>query len=390
MTEFHEKQWNKLYEKIVEFKRNNGHCLVPQGYEKDVSLGMWVNTQRQFHSKNTIRLDRKVLLDDIGFVWKVGNYALESIWKKKYEQLVEFKQKNGHCIVGKIGCMDEDNKALGKWISNQRERHRNNKMRLDRKDLLDEIGFGWSVAKSAPDAVERPKNSGSGWNKQYEKLVEFKRKNGHCSVPRTYQKDVSLGKWVSNQRQIHVSNTLRLDRKVLLDELGFVWRKRRAAGNYKMVTDETWHKQYEKLVKFKQTNGHCLVPKRYQEDVSLGAWVSDQRSNHTNTSILQDRKELLDDLGFTWKVRTSGADNTKHDKYYHQQYGKLPELKQTNNNALAARSTITDVRCRHCISHFALYSGRFSHSLSFFAFNLWFRIRIRRRSSAVWLFQMQQ
>jgi hypothetical protein len=358
MTIFADKQWNKQYENLVEFKRNNGHCLIPQGYEKDVSLGMWVNTQRQFQSKNKLRLDRKVLLDELGFVWKVGYYALESIWKNHYEQLVAFKQKNGHCIVGANGCsMDEDNKALGKWICNQRERHRNNNMRLDRKDLLDEIGLVWSVAKSAPNA-QRPNKVETRWNKQFEKLAEFKRKNGHCSVPRTYQEDVSLGKWVSNQRQIHVSNALRLDRKELLDELGFAWKRRAASssGSYKKETDDTCHKQNEKMVKFKQKNGHCIVPKRYQEDVSLGAWVSDQRNNHTNTSILQDRKELPDDLqdrkelpdelGFTWKVPTAGADNKKHDKYWPQQYGKrMHELKQTNDNALAAPSSTTDVSC---------------------------------------------
>jgi hypothetical protein len=315
MTKFHDKIWHQQYEKLVEFKRNNGHCLVPQGYQKDVSFGMWVNTQRQFYSKNKLRLDRKVLLDELGFVWKVGNYALESIWKKHYEQLVEFKQKNGHCIVGaNAGCImvDEENKALGKWVSNQRERHRNNKMRLDRKNLLDELGFGWSVAKPAPNAAQRPNDLGSRWHKQYEKLVEFKRKNGHCSVPtRTYQEDLSLGKWVSNQRQMHVSNTLRLDRKELLDELGFAW-KRGAAGNNKKETDETWNKQYEKLVEFKQNNGLCLVPNKYKEDVALGNWVNTQRQIHSNKELRLDRTGLLEELGFAWEVSTAGADNKQH------------------------------------------------------------------------------
>jgi hypothetical protein len=234
------------------------------------------------------------------------------------EQLVEFKQKNGHCIVGKTGCKDEDNKALGIiWVCTQRERHVNNKMRL----LIERIF--WTRSGSFGVLLNLLQTRNVPMSREVDGISNMKswsslnkRKNGqHCSVPRTYQEDVSLGKWVSNQRQIHVTNTLRLDRKVLLDELGFAW-KRRAAGNYKKETGDIWHKQYEKLVKFKQKNGHCFVPKRYQEDVSLGAWVSDQRNNHTNTSILQDRKEPLDELGFTWKVRTSGADNKKHDKYW--------------------------------------------------------------------------
>jgi hypothetical protein len=106
-------------------------------------------------------------------------------------------------------------KSLGDWVHSQRKSHSKNKLRLDRKVLLDDIGFVWKVGKSAR----------APWNKHYEELVEFNRKNGHCLVPQKYQQDASLGKWVSNQRRRHAK--LRLDRKVLLDELGFVWRVKR-------------------------------------------------------------------------------------------------------------------------------------------------------------------
>jgi hypothetical protein len=96
------------------------------------------------------------------------------------------------------------------------------------------------------------------WNKQYEKLVEFKRKNGNCRVPQKYEEDASLGRWVIKQRLFQSNNTIQLDRKGLLDDIGFVWKNA-----------PSWNQQYEKLVEFKRKNGNCLVPKRYQEDVSL-------------------------------------------------------------------------------------------------------------------------
>jgi hypothetical protein len=248
--------------------------------------------------------------------------------------------------------MYQEEMSLGKWVTTQRESHSNNKLQLDRKVLLDEIGFAWNVNQT--------------WHQQYEKLVEFKQKNGHCLVPNRYQEDWSLGKWVATQRARHV----RQDRKELLDEIGFAWRvsrdnyKRKAdkiwhpqyeklvefkqtrvstRDNYKTKTDKTWHQQYEKLVEFKQTNGNCLVPQSYEGDASLGVWVFTQRASYANNKMRQDRKDLLDELGFTWRVRTAGADNKKHDKYCHQQYGKLLEVKQTNGNARAARSSTTDV-----------------------------------------------
>jgi hypothetical protein len=95
MTEISTKKWNKQYEKLAEFKRKNGHCLVPSTYQEDMALENWVNAQQRSHSNNKLRLDRKVLLDELGFAWKLratGNYKRKT-WQLQYEKLVEFKQK---------------------------------------------------------------------------------------------------------------------------------------------------------------------------------------------------------------------------------------------------------------------------------------------------------
>jgi hypothetical protein len=135
MTKF-DKQWNMNYEKLVQFKRIKGHCMVPQIYKQDKSLGKWVAWQRTDHKKNKIGLDRKRLLDEIGFVWKIDG------WRKKYEQLLEFKRTNGHCLVPQ---MKKGDASFGWWVKTQRKYHTNNKLLPDRKRLLDEIGFVWKA-----------------------------------------------------------------------------------------------------------------------------------------------------------------------------------------------------------------------------------------------------
>jgi hypothetical protein len=168
------------------------------------------------------------------------------------------------------------------------------------------------------------------WQQQYDKLVEFKRNNGNCLVPRGYREDKSLGRWVDKQRQFLV------DRKELLNELGFVWRVHTSAPS-------SWNQQYEKLVAFKRKNSHCIVPRSYQEDVSLGMWVSNQRHFHVKNKLRLHRKKLLDEIGFAWKAYT-----------------------------LAARSYILPwmVRGLSNGSFHAFYSGYFSHFRSCSAFNL--------------------
>jgi hypothetical protein len=208
--------------------------------------------------------------------------------------------------------------ALGNWVRMQRVSHADNKLRLDRKGLLDDVGFVWKAhaAGNNKRKTDKTDKSDKTWHRQYENLVEFKRKNGHCFVPQKYEKDVPLGTWVNAQRGRHANNIMRQDRKELLDEIGFAW-KGRGAGNYnKKKHDKYWHQQYEKLVEFKQKNGHCLVPRK--EDMSLGLWVSTQRHFLNKSKIRPDRKVLLDEIGFAWKA----------------------------DSLTARRSSTTDVSCR--------------------------------------------
>jgi hypothetical protein len=149
------------------------------------------------------------------------------------------------------------------------------------------------------------------WNMHYEQLVKFKHNNGHCMVPTKYKEDTSLGRWVRNQRTNHINNKLRLDRKTILDEIGFAWKDENAP-TFK-PDDKLWHQQYEKLVEFNRANGHSEVPSKYKGDKSLWIWVRTQRRNHNNNNLRPDRKDLLDTIGFAWKYITLAARASSND-----------------------------------------------------------------------------
>ena len=63
----------------------------------------------------------------------------------------------------------------------------------------------------APVSIEVPRRvsprrqqSEESWQVQYNELVEFKRKFGHCNVPR--RENRRLGNWVTRQRQRYKGN----------------------------------------------------------------------------------------------------------------------------------------------------------------------------------------
>jgi hypothetical protein len=235
--------WNMKYEQLVEFKREKGYCTVPRRYEQDKSLksllGTWVSRQRDANKNNKLRPDRKRILDEIGFAWTVHgahrNYD-DKLWHQQHEKLVKFQRTHGHCMVPRT--YEKDKCLLGRWVDRQRTLHKNNKMRPDREDLLDKIGFAWKD---------------DGWHRQYQQLVKFKQKKGHCMVPHVFEQDKSLGKWVNTQRYYHKHNKLRQGRKERLDAIGFVWKVVTGPARSSSTTDVTGSDPQQEVVQEEAT-----------------------------------------------------------------------------------------------------------------------------------------
>jgi hypothetical protein len=147
-------------------------------------------------------------------------------WCQQYAKLVEFQRKTGHCIVP---FRYKQDKSLGRWVGQQRSLYSPNKLQPGRKNLLDKLDFVWNL--------EIADNNEKKWHQQYKKLVEFKRKNGHCVVPARSDQDKVLGNWVGKQRSFHRRKEMRPDRKDLLDELEFDWKADPLAARSSTIND---------------------------------------------------------------------------------------------------------------------------------------------------------
>ena len=68
---YHDKLWNDTFEKLKEFKVDNGHIELPFEYETNegLKLYIWTQTQRRKRKEKTLSLERINKLDSLGFVW---------------------------------------------------------------------------------------------------------------------------------------------------------------------------------------------------------------------------------------------------------------------------------------------------------------------------------
>ncbi|OEU11811.1 hypothetical protein FRACYDRAFT_162626, partial [Fragilariopsis cylindrus CCMP1102] len=133
------------------------------------------------------------------------------------------------------------------------------------------------------------------WDDMYGLLVRYKKKEGHCYVPRVGEK---LGRWLRTQRQNKKKDELDAEKVYRLNELGIVWD----------IPSQKWEDMYTLLIKYKQREGHCNVPVRHKEAVNgggeknLGKWLTRQRYVKKKGQLDPFKEERLMDVGIVWDV----------------------------------------------------------------------------------------
>lgn len=192
------------------------------------------------------------------------------------------------------------------------------------------------------------------WQRQFEELRRFKRKFGHCRVPRRWPENPGLARWVSIQRnlggqtfeQVEALHSLGFDfgrRNEWLDNFfslvlfqdryGPPRRSRRRNAdreNYRLCNwvehqrqardrlgieqkrllnaidfdwapyDSLWQRRYDELKEFKCRHGHCDVPLGWADNRPLARWVASQRVMAQRGELAPDRRRRLDAIEFGW------------------------------------------------------------------------------------------
>jgi hypothetical protein len=128
--------WDEMYQKLcsyVEKYRNDGRTSCPlfstdltqAPADVDADVVAWVKEQRRQYRNlrerigdkisspppaSDLDLERIIDLERIGFTWEL-KHDIE--WRKRYEELCEYKRKYKTCLVP---AKYERNKKLGLWV----------------------------------------------------------------------------------------------------------------------------------------------------------------------------------------------------------------------------------------------------------------------------------
>ncbi|CAB9517672.1 helicase [Seminavis robusta] len=153
-----EAAWEKHMVDLKTFKQRHGHCSVPLNDPQFPKLGLWVKEQRRHYTlmkqgKQSHMTELRCReLDSVGFCWDTH----EATWLERLNELLAFKNENGHCIVP---TNYPQNPKLGTWIHHQRRQYKKYKegkpchITEERIKALDSLGFVWHPRDKCADVL---------------------------------------------------------------------------------------------------------------------------------------------------------------------------------------------------------------------------------------------
>lgn len=193
-------------------------------------------------------------------------------WNTRFQELVDFKEEQGHTNVPKKFVYKYTSPPLGQWVSRIRNSHKKGILDPERKKQLEEIGFEFELADD--DMVK----FSIVWNKCFEALKAFKEVNGHIEVPKGYKphpEASNLDGWIGRQRTHYRNGKLPPYLKKKLQEVGLNLGGR--GRPFGIETEDEWSQNYKALAEYCQKHGDCDVPEKYKQDKQLGIFIKNQR-----------------------------------------------------------------------------------------------------------------
>jgi len=291
-----ETRYREMIQRLKEFKKQRGHCNVPEGHTHDPGLAVWITTRRK-HRRLGILSNRQITeLDALGFDWN----PFKGRRHEMIQRLKAFKTKNGHCNVPVRYPADT---KLGRWAWRIRAT-RGATLSKQEISKLDALGFDWHFSEIGRQKIVR--------HLMVRRLKAFKKMNGHCNVPARYPADLKLGGWVMHVRTKKRSGTLSNQQIAELDAIGFDWNP----------SEDKRREMIQHLRAFSKTHGHCNVPHRYAAGQNqLGHWVAYIRRKKSEALSTRQVAEL-DALGFDWNPsETRRHEMVQRLKAFKKQHG---------------------------------------------------------------------
>jgi Helicase associated domain len=223
------RNWEQSFELWKKYKEEHPDSSNPFRHHHDTALAHWVQTQRK--ERNTMPQERRQRLEQAG----MDLSPMTKKWNETFQALVEkgklvqdisltpqqfdrlyltsskdrnlesfFRRQRQLLSEGKL--TQEQETKLNDFLESLQDGTKEftliiNNKRTTNKRSADEMNGATTNKRSADEmngaSLEVKRAPKRDWNENYAALVAFKKKHGHCCVPKRCAEDTVLGSWVS-------------------------------------------------------------------------------------------------------------------------------------------------------------------------------------------------
>lgn len=231
-----DEKWAAVFESLVQFGNQHGHCNVPYGRDStledgtNIRLGAWLRKQRELMKTGSLRPDREARLQTLVDKGLLKLPPSQTTAKDQWSAAVSliksyYNTENGPMKVplnAEVRLIDNTVFRLGGWLRKQSELRKKGQLTEEQEaelqTLVDEGLIMWDVsAEDSPD--------GDKWDVLYEALMRYADEHGNCNLSSCQEHHlydgtvVRLGAWLSQQRHLKKKGKLREERETKLQAL---------------------------------------------------------------------------------------------------------------------------------------------------------------------------
>jgi hypothetical protein len=217
----------KHFEEVLQLAKKNDGISLPRNNAKTRVLANFLDNQKR---RKYLPNDEREMLEAL----KPYGYDIdaridkdrEDSWETRFKELVDYKERVGHLRVSKS---DPTTRKLSRWVNQQRQNEKDNKLSEGQKQRLLSIGFVFICTCGNGKKKRFTDDQEITWNKMFGNLCKYKEEQGHCDVPFTYENDPELARWVSVQRIVFRLGKMDQSRRQRLEDIGFTWSLKKPA-----------------------------------------------------------------------------------------------------------------------------------------------------------------
>ena len=285
-------KWDGMFRELVRYRKSHGHCRISRTEKGCEKLALWTATQRWLLSRGKLPTARLRRLRRLGLsaaarrdrtvrARRLGDRGERRAanWEEMYRALREYRRWYGDSHVL---ASEKKYSRLATWVKNQRVLKRRGRLDAARCARLDALRFEWNGDRLRRDRSDR------AWERMLRALVRFKRRHGHCSVPRDWPSVRGLGLWVWRQRVCRRTGRLARGRIRQLEALRFEWS---GGVGRDRVRERAWDLRLQELENHLRAHGR--LPSRAGRHHSLARWTSRQRDALRAGALSPRRSKLL-------------------------------------------------------------------------------------------------